>query len=127
MKKKTDINKKYVDEFAEALATSYEKDLMEILTAPNPFITDIEVTETVPRFYISIPIPYIGKSYDGEYYERVNNEWVFGIRWKELFTLGKKKQKRFLYAWELPKKKRKNSVIKFKRYGSINDTGPHYE
>jgi len=117
MKKKTDINKKYVDEFAEALATSYDKALMERLTAPNPFITDIEVTETVPRFYISIPIPYIGKSYDGEYYERVNNEWVFGIRWKELFTLGKKKQKRFLYTWELPNKKIKNNVINFRGYG----------
>ena len=119
MNKKTNINKKYVTEVGEALATFYDKALMERMIAPSPFLTDVEVTEMVPRYTIRIPYLYFRREDEGEI--------IVGFYLKKLFTLGKKKQKRFLYTWELPKKKRKQNVIKFKRYGSINDTGPKYE
>jgi len=113
MKKKTNIDKRYI------ITDYYNKSMLERVAAHNPWTTDIEVTETVPRYYISIPIPYIKKSYNDEG-DRNDDQWVFGFIWRTLFTFGKKIQKRFLYSWEVPNKKRKNSVINFKRYGELD-------
>lgn len=117
-----DIVKDVAERMGDALGKFYDKALMEAMTAKSPFESDVEVEEVVPRWYVRVPVPYIGRSYDHEYGERNEGEWVFGFNWKTLFTIGKKKKKRFLMTWELPNdsKKHKTNTIKFKRYGDLS-------
>ena len=78
----------------------YAKQAISAMLTTSPFSSKVKVEEIVPRYYVSIPIPYIQKSYNDEGY-RNDDQWVFGFIWKTIFTFGKKKQERFLYIWEV--------------------------
>ena len=81
----------------------HKQQMMNVMCAPIPFTSGVEVEEIVPKHYISIPIPYIQKSYNDEG-DRNEDQWVFGFIWRTLFTFGKKVKNRFLYSWEAVKK-----------------------
>ena len=78
----------------------YAKKAISAMLTTSPFSSKVGVEEIVPRYYVSIPIPYIQKSHNDEG-ERNDDQWVFGFIWKTIFTFGKKKQKRFLNTWEV--------------------------
>ena len=78
----------------------YAKNALSAMLTTSLLRSKVKVEEIVPRYYVSIPIPYIQKSYNDEG-ERNDDQWVFGFIWRTLFTFGKKKQKRFLYRWEV--------------------------
>jgi len=108
-------DKNIMDDLSKSIGDYYNKQNAIMMYAPLPFTSDVEVEESVPKYYIDIPIPYIQKSYSDEG-ERNPDQWVFGFIWRTLFTFGKKKRKRFLYTWELTESKRKPSIIKFTSY-----------
>jgi len=81
----------------------HAKKALSAMLTTSPFSSKVKVEEIVPRYYVSIPIPYIQKSYNDEFGERNEDQWVFGFIWKTIFTFGKKKQKRLLNIWEVKK------------------------
>jgi len=81
----------------------YAKKAISAMLTTSPFSSKVKVEEIVPRYYVSIPIPYIQKSYNDEFGERNEDQWVFGFIWRTLFTFGKKVKNRFLYSWEVKK------------------------
>jgi len=81
----------------------HAKKALSAMLTTSPFSSKVKVEEIVPRYYVSIPIPYIQKSYNDEG-DRNEDQWVFGFIWRTLFTFGKKVKNRFLYSWEAVKK-----------------------
>ena len=82
----------------------HAKKAISAMLTTSPFNSKVKVEEIVPRYYVSIPIPYIQKSYNDEG-DRNEDQWVFGFIWRTLFTFGKKVKNRFLYSWEAVKEK----------------------
>ena len=81
----------------------YAKNALSAMLTTSLLRSKVKVEEIVPRYYVSIPIPYVQKSYNDEG-ERNDDQWVFGFIWRTLFTFGKKVKNRFLYSWEAVKK-----------------------
>lgn len=69
-----------------------------------------------PRFTIPVRVPYIGKSYDHEMGERIEGEFIFGIKTIYTIKLGSKRVLK-----EVPViRKFKQETIKFRRYKHYN-------
>ncbi len=84
--KTTDLSK-----LAEVTMKVYEEH-MEKSLFPKTLLTDKIIVETVPKYILSIPIPYF---YTNDY-----GDWSLGVTYHELLRIGKKKIKRKAYIWE---------------------------